>query len=102
MCDFGKGGVSAIKNTFFVVVFFGESFCWSREASATVTRKDFSAFQDRRRCNNWVHKNLLLKISILSSVLPIFPRAWSVSLLISILKAFDGVLKVSSSQQLVA
>ena len=56
MCDFGKGGVSAIKNTFFVVVFFGESFCWSREASATVTRKDFSAFQDRRRYKNWLIK----------------------------------------------
>ena len=36
--------------------FFAESFCWSREASATVTRKDFSAFQDRRRYKNWLIK----------------------------------------------
>ena len=30
ICDFGKGGVQAIKHTFFV-----ENFYWSREASAS-------------------------------------------------------------------
>ena len=36
ICDFGEGGVHAIKHRFFV-----ESFCWSREASASHEKWSF-------------------------------------------------------------
>ena len=56
ICDFGKGGVHAIKHVYFL-----ESFCWSHEASAShekqlSTMKDLSAFLEMRRYKNWAHK----------------------------------------------
>ena len=60
--------------------------------------KDFSTFLDMRRCKNWAHKNLLLKISnYLKTCSASFPRAQSASLLISTLSSFQGVLRVNGA-----
>ena len=55
ICDFGKGGVHAIKHIYFL-----ESFRWSHEASASHEKQSspwrISVFLDMKRYKNWAHK----------------------------------------------
>ena len=75
VCDFGKGGVHALRHVFFgrklLLVLW--SFCWSWE---TITiMKDFSAFLGVRRYKNWAYKISFWEyLTIWRPFLQVFPE----------------------------
>ena len=69
-----KGEFSTMKHSF-----YKKAFCWSW--GSDITMKGFSASLDMRRCKDWDHKNLFLKISNHLKTCPTrFPGAQSASL----------------------
>ena len=51
ICDFGEGGIHAVKHIYFLKVSADlVKFCWSR--GVVITMKDFRAFLDMRRYKN--------------------------------------------------
>ena len=74
--------------------FFAEDFCLSW--GADVTRRDFSAFLDMRRCKNWAHK--VISWEYLTSWRLTVHFSQSASFLLSTLNSLQRVLKVSPAE----
>ena len=108
ICDFGIGGVHAIKHTHThththtYIYIFNKRFLlvsWRLLLAMKITMKDFSAFLDMRRYKDWAYKMVSWKyLTIWRPVLPVssLPWAQSAPFLCSTLNSFPQVLKVSS------
>ena len=74
------------------------SVCWREILSqgADFTMKDFSAFIDTRRCENWIHKIISWKYLSEDLLCQFFSEHKCNSFLVSSMNSLQGVLKVSS------
>ena len=125
ICDFGIGGVHAIKHKYiyillyiyiyyiiyiyiyiylyiYIYIYINKRFLlvsWRLLLVMKITMKDFSAFLDMRRYKDWAYKMVSWKyLTIWRPVLPVssLPWAQSAPFLCSTLNSFPQVLKVSS------